>query len=161
MLPSAGIWRREVHIWTSVLRNISLPSSGLKISRARTGMASHLLHAGFLLGWFSTLKMEMLHSSETSVHIQSTQHHIPADGNFHNYHYENLISYICVWSLTDKNNKLCRLSSRSNRTNRVTAACRRSYCQLFWIESATWLAWLIPLAVISFSWPKLLLFFFK
>jgi hypothetical protein len=32
------------------------------------------------------------------------------------------------------------LSSRANYTNRVTAACRRSDCQLLRIEGATWSA---------------------
>jgi hypothetical protein len=30
-----------------------------------------LLHAGFLLGWFPILKMEVIHSSETSVHLRT------------------------------------------------------------------------------------------
>jgi hypothetical protein len=41
----------------------------------------YLLHAGFLLGWFSTLKMEMIVSSEMSVHIRTTRRYIPEDGN--------------------------------------------------------------------------------
>jgi hypothetical protein len=36
---------------------------------------SHLLYA-FLLGWFSTLKMEVIRSSETKVHIWTTQRYI-------------------------------------------------------------------------------------
>jgi hypothetical protein len=36
--------------------------------------------AGSLLADFSTLKMEAIHSSETSVHTRSTQPHIPEDG---------------------------------------------------------------------------------
>jgi hypothetical protein len=42
---------------------------------------SHLLHSGFLLGWFSNLKMEVIRSSETSVYIRATQRYIPEDGN--------------------------------------------------------------------------------
>jgi hypothetical protein len=45
--------------------------------------------------------------------------------------------------------KLRGLSPRANHTDRVTAACRRSYCQLLLIESATWSAWRIPTVVIS------------
>jgi hypothetical protein len=37
-------------------------------------------HAGSSLAEFSTLKMEEIHSSETSVHTRSTQRHIPEDG---------------------------------------------------------------------------------
>jgi hypothetical protein len=44
---------------------------------------SHLLHSGFLLGWVSTLKMELIRSSETSVHIRTTRRYIPEGGNIH------------------------------------------------------------------------------
>jgi hypothetical protein len=37
-------------------------------------------HAGFSLGDFSTLKMEALRFSETSVYSRSTRRHIPEDG---------------------------------------------------------------------------------
>jgi hypothetical protein len=36
--------------------------------------------------------------------------------------------------------KLHGLSPRANNTNRATAACRRSDCQLLRIEGATWSA---------------------
>jgi hypothetical protein len=36
------------------------------------------------------------------------------------------------------------LSPRANYSNRATAACRRSQCQLLWIENAAWSARLIP-----------------
>jgi hypothetical protein len=45
--------------------------------------------------------------------------------------------------------KLHGLSPRANNTDRATAACRRSDCQLLRIESATWSAWRIPTAVFS------------
>jgi hypothetical protein len=41
------------------------------------------------------------------------------------------------------------LSSLANYTDRATAACRRSDCQLLRIEGATWSAWRIPTAVFS------------
>jgi hypothetical protein len=41
------------------------------------------------------------------------------------------------------------LSLRVNYTDRATAACRRSDCQLLRIEGATWSAWQIPTAVFS------------
>jgi hypothetical protein len=44
-------------------------------------MPSHLLKAGFLLGYFSTLKMQVIQTSETSVHIRTTWNYIPEDGN--------------------------------------------------------------------------------
>jgi hypothetical protein len=37
--------------------------------------------------------------------------------------------------------KLLGLSPRANYTDRATAACRRSDCQLLRIEGATWSAW--------------------
>jgi hypothetical protein len=45
-------------------------------------LPSHLPHAGLLLGKFSTLKMEAIHFSETSVHIRTTWCYIPEDGSF-------------------------------------------------------------------------------
>jgi hypothetical protein len=45
--------------------------------------------------------------------------------------------------------KLHGLSPRANYTDRATAACRRSDCQLLRIEGATWLAWRIPTGVFS------------
>jgi hypothetical protein len=51
-------------------------------------------HTGSWLKDFSTLKMEMIRSSETSVHTRSTQRHIPEDGILHSHCCENLKSYI-------------------------------------------------------------------
>jgi hypothetical protein len=45
--------------------------------------------------------------------------------------------------------KLHGLSPRVNYTDQVTAACRRSDCQLARIEGATWSAWWIPMDVFS------------
>jgi hypothetical protein len=42
---------------------------------------------------FSKLKMEAIHSSETSVHTRSTWRHIPEDGILHINRCENLKSY--------------------------------------------------------------------
>jgi hypothetical protein len=55
----------------------------------------YLLHSGFLLGRFSTLKMEVIRSSETPVHMQTTRRYtsIPENGN---YSCENPKSYIQV-----------------------------------------------------------------
>jgi hypothetical protein len=51
-----------------------------------------LLHAGFLIGCISALKMEVILSSETSVHIQTTLCYITEGGNVHNYRCKNLKS---------------------------------------------------------------------
>jgi hypothetical protein len=56
--------------------------------------------------------------------------------------------------------KLRGLSLRENYTDRATAACRRSDCQLVRIDGATWSAWRIPPAVFSrFSRQEPLLFY--
>jgi hypothetical protein len=41
----------------------------------------------------TTLKMEPIRSSETSVHTRSTPRHIPEDGIIYSHHCENLKSY--------------------------------------------------------------------
>jgi hypothetical protein len=50
------------------------------------------------------------------------------------------LSTIFVNPITNKQNKLHGLSPRANYTDRATAACRRSDCQLLRIEGATWSA---------------------
>jgi hypothetical protein len=51
---------------------------------------------------------------------------------------------LAVWTLfivkKTKKKKLHGLSPRANYTDRATAACRRSDCQLLRIEAATWSA---------------------
>jgi hypothetical protein len=53
---------------------------------------------------------------------------------------------------SDVKKKLNGLSSRANYTDRATASCRRSECQLLRIEGATWSAWQIPAAVFWVFW---------
>jgi hypothetical protein len=50
---------------------------------------------------------------------------------------------------TKKKKNFHGLSPRANYTDRATAACRRSDCQLLRIEGATWSACWIPTAVFS------------
>jgi hypothetical protein len=45
-------------------------------------LRSYMLHAGFLLGWISTVKMEVIRSSETSVHMPNSRRYIKENGNF-------------------------------------------------------------------------------
>jgi hypothetical protein len=52
--------------------------------------------AGSSLENFSTLKMEGIRSSETSVDTRSTRRHIPEDGILHSHRCENLKSYIVM-----------------------------------------------------------------
>jgi hypothetical protein len=61
---------------------------GLKISELQTPA-----HAGSSLADFSTLKMEAVRSSETSVHTRCTLRHIPEDGILHSHRRENLKPY--------------------------------------------------------------------
>jgi hypothetical protein len=44
-------------------------------------------HTGSLLTDFSTLKMEVIRSSKTSVHTRSTRRHIPEDSILHKIYY--------------------------------------------------------------------------
>jgi hypothetical protein len=55
-------------------------------------------HTASSLADFSTLKMEAIRSSETSVHTRSTRRHIPEDGILHSHCCENLKSYLLVCS---------------------------------------------------------------
>jgi hypothetical protein len=50
-------------------------------------------HAGTSHADFSTLKLEAIRSSETSVQTRSTRRHIPEDGIHHSHRCENLKSY--------------------------------------------------------------------
>jgi hypothetical protein len=59
-------------------------------------------HAGTSLADFSTLKMEAIRSSETSVYTISTRCHIPEGGILHSHGHENLKS-------SYKPNSVCRL----------------------------------------------------
>jgi hypothetical protein len=52
-------------------------------------------------------------------------------------------------AIVTKKTKLHGLTQRANYTDRATAACRRSDCQLLRIQGATWSAWQIPTAVFS------------
>jgi hypothetical protein len=67
------MWRRVDLVWTDI--SLQLPT-----------------HVGSSLADFSTLKMEAIRSSETSVHTRSTRRHIPEDGILHSHRRENLKS---------------------------------------------------------------------
>jgi hypothetical protein len=58
-----------------------------------------------------------------------------------------------------KKTKLHGLSPWANYTDRATAACRRSDCQLLRIEGDTWSAWRIPRPYSRFSRQESLLFY--
>jgi hypothetical protein len=48
----------------------------------------------FVFAKFSTLKMEAIRSSETSVYTRCTRRHVPEDGILHSQRCENLKSFI-------------------------------------------------------------------
>jgi hypothetical protein len=73
-------------------RNLSLPSSGQKSLLPSA-------HTSSPLSDFSTLKMEAIRFSETSVHIRPTRRYIPEDGIFHSHRCENVKSYIIKYVL--------------------------------------------------------------
>jgi hypothetical protein len=83
--------------------NEECPSSGMWLQPPA--------YAGSSLADFSTLKMEAIRSSETSVQFtRSTQRHIPEDSIVHSYRRENLRSYTflmlmyesCSWRYEDE-----------------------------------------------------------
>jgi hypothetical protein len=53
----------------------------------------HLLARWFIARLIFNPEMEVIRSSETSVHVRTTLRYMPEDGNFYNYRYENLISF--------------------------------------------------------------------
>jgi hypothetical protein len=55
---------------------------------------SHMLNAGFLLCWFSTLKMEVIRSTETSFRTRTTPHYIPQADNIRRYRCEDLVGIV-------------------------------------------------------------------
>jgi hypothetical protein len=53
------------------------------------------------------------------------------------------------WNISspyEKKTKLRGLSTQANCTDRATAACQRSWCQLLWVEGVAWSAQRIPTA---------------
>jgi hypothetical protein len=88
------MWRRLDLVWTDF-------SEGRIASIFRVDKSSSeepLAHAGSSLADFSTLKMEVIRPSETSVHTRSTRRQIPEDDILHSHRRENLKSYMCLTS---------------------------------------------------------------
>jgi hypothetical protein len=77
-------------VLTAVVMNVAIFCD---IAPCRPYVPSHLLHAGFLLSSFSTLKMEVIRSSETLVHIWTSRRYIQQDGNI-NYGNKTKLNYV-------------------------------------------------------------------
>jgi hypothetical protein len=88
-ISSSGIWRR-------VVRWVSTDVSEKYIAELQSSrQACHLFACWFLAELiFSTLKMEAICLSETSVETQrTTRRHVPEENTLHNHHCGNLKSY--------------------------------------------------------------------
>jgi protein tyrosine phosphatase len=78
----------------------------------------------------STLMMEAICSSETSVYIWTTRRYIPEDGNIQNYRYENIKSYthteisLSVPSASKKHKQLAANVSHTRKTQTYIAGVR-------------------------------------
>jgi hypothetical protein len=70
-------------IWKKNLKTENITDMKLSWVMALSNLARQPLQADFLLGWFFILKMGVICSSETSVHIQTTWLYIPG-GNVQN-----------------------------------------------------------------------------
>jgi hypothetical protein len=87
-MPSFGMWRRVDLVWTDVSEEriasiFRVEKSSSEEPAWSDDCSLHpLAHADSSLEDFYTLKMEVMRSSETSVHTRSTRRHIPEDGIF-------------------------------------------------------------------------------
>jgi hypothetical protein len=70
----------------SIFRVEKYASEGTQSAATCSGWSS--------LGYYSTLEIEAIHSSETLIHTKSARSHIPEDGILHNHLCENHKSYM-------------------------------------------------------------------
>jgi hypothetical protein len=84
-MSSSGMWRRVDLVRIDV-------SEGRIASIFRVEKIRERAHAGSSLADFSTLKMEVIRPSETSVRTRSTRRHIAEDSILHSHRCENLKS---------------------------------------------------------------------
>jgi hypothetical protein len=78
-------------------------------------------HAGSSLADFSTLKMEAIRSSETSVHTRSTRRHIPEDGilHFSSLWITSPKTKLHSWHLQENNGEVTRGSHPTHHTGNL------------------------------------------
>jgi hypothetical protein len=104
------MWRRVDLVWTDVpipalacylLAHLHRPFPCGPLSLPSLFLYSWLslqppAHADSSLAKLSTLKMEAIRSSETSVHTRSARRYIPEDGILHSHRLETLKSYMNI-----------------------------------------------------------------
>jgi hypothetical protein len=88
------MWRRVAIVLTDVSEECIA-----SIFRVESIFLQPLSRADSSLADFSTLKIETIISSETSVHTRSTRRHIPEDCFLHSHPRENLKSYTLDFGL--------------------------------------------------------------
>jgi hypothetical protein len=103
-MPSSVVWRRVDVLQTAATCSRWFPA----------------------LGFFSTLKMEAIRSSETSAHTRCTPRHITEYGILHSHRCENLRSAVCSHLLTLVPRSPIYLYWRWYRRSPVTSVHTRS-----------------------------------
>jgi hypothetical protein len=95
-MPSSGMWRGVDLEWTifRVEKSASEKTAWAGGWRWRLQVEAILSSETSVHADLSTLKMEGMCSSETSVITRSTRHHIPEDGILHSHRRENLKFYV-------------------------------------------------------------------
>jgi hypothetical protein len=86
MLSFSGIWHRAVLAWTDVCEESITWVLSVRHQLSKKSACSRWL------GSYFTMKMEVIRSFETSVHIRTTRRYILEDSSIHNYRRENLKS---------------------------------------------------------------------
>jgi hypothetical protein len=120
------------------------PPSSVPILNVRNSLAYYKfpLSEDYYMNCMDLFRMWSVESTELSAHWFRRCVLYRADS-------VNMVG-TCRLSLQQKKtNKLHGLSPRANYTDRATAACWRSDCQLLRIKGATWSAWQISTAVFS------------
>jgi hypothetical protein len=129
-MPSPGLWRHVDLMWTDVSdeRTASIFSVEKSASDVPAWASVCRLkppaHAGSSFADFSTLKMEAIRSSETSVHTRLKWRHIPEDGILHSHCRENLKSYIIFYVIEPC--KLTEIVSKQKELRMYTTAHSRA-----------------------------------
>jgi hypothetical protein len=97
-MPSSGMWRHTVPVWTEV--SVERIASNFRVEKSASDepawSVSYSCSSWFLARGFSTLKTEAIRSSETSVYTWSTWRNIPEDCILPSHPRENLKSYLLV-----------------------------------------------------------------